>query len=337
MKPLLRCNIKTFVRSKEKVLAVCTTALGDLTLCTPAIAALSQVFLVDGLCHEKRAPLLQNSPRINRLYTYRNNDFKRAWLALKLRSNYYKRVAILHANDDIKRLLPWLRYEKAYNIQGWDEPRLRLQSLYRDRGTMHAIDLPLMVGTACGAAMPPLAQRKPEVFLSADELEYGRAWLASQGADERPLVGLVPGGAYPRLKRWPAANFGKLAKDLHAMGLQVVVLAAPNEKGLLEAMRLAGANNFIAAFNLPLRSLCAIIARFKIMITNDTGPLHLAHALGTPTLSLFGLTNPDVLAPRAAIHSVISSYRQLNEHNHEQVMSLISYQEVWQAAQAALS
>jgi ADP-heptose:LPS heptosyltransferase len=316
-------------------LAVCTTAIGDTMFCTPAIAALAEVFTLDVLCHVKRAPLLQNNPHINKIYAYRNNGLRRAAAALRMLPNHYRRIAILHANDDVKKILPFLRYQSAWNIQGWNDDKLKLKALYRDIGKMHVIDMPLLVAQACGAVMPPLPQRKPQLFLSPAEITRARIWLAQNGyKDKAPLVGLVVGGSSLE-KRWPISRFTRLALDLQRQGVQTVVIGGKNEAGL--AAEMAKSTKIIPALELDLRLLCALTAQLTLLVGNDTGPLHIAHALDIPSVSLFGITNPAIIAPRHPLHRVLSAHSFLSSCGRDQIMEQISYDDVWLAVAKELA
>ena len=319
-----------------KILALCTTAIGDVMFCTPAIAALSKIASVDVLCHYRRAPLLWHNPHIAKIYTYHNNDFRRARLALQLLPRHYDLVAVLHANDDVKRLLRFVRYHKGYNIQGWREPYLKMTALYRDRATMHSLDLPLMVAEACGAPVPPLEQRTPQIYLTEADGKAAEQWLAQQKVNPAaPLVGMVIGGS-AKIRHWPVERFARLAKELSAQhGCEIVVIGSRNEAPLLAGMYQAGAANLKLAFDMDLRLLCAIMARLAVLVTNDTGPMHLAHGLGIGAVALFGVSNPDLIAPRTALQEIICAYDKKAAPG-ENSMSNIDYDTVKGAVLRAL-
>jgi heptosyltransferase-2 len=115
---------------------------------------------------------------------------------------------------------------------------------------------------------------------------------------DEPLAVLNPGANNPA-KRWPAERFGRLAAWLETdMGLRVAVNAGPGEEELARSVcAAAGACGVTGVVSLAgngqtLAALKAILERAKLLITNDTGPRHLAAALGTPTVALFGPTDP---------------------------------------------
>ena len=322
----------------KRVLAICTTAIGDLMFCTPAIAALARAHgRVDMISHARRATLLKHNHHIENLYTFRTNPIQQKLLAWKLRKKHYDMVAILHANRSVLDLLPHLHYEQAFHIAAdWgDRPDLRLKAIARP-SELHVIDLPLLVARACGAETPALTERVPQLFLTNNELDNARRWLIKRKVDlDRPIVGLVVGGTEEN-KRWPVENFARLAMALHENGVQVVVIGSGNEKKLLYAMRAMGACNLLPAFAVDLRLLSSLIKYCKLLVSNDTGPLHLAHALRVPSVSFYGPHDPREHIARYEGHLIFSARSQLSQENKDHIMTLIPFAPVWRAVERTL-
>jgi ADP-heptose:LPS heptosyltransferase len=118
--------------------------------------------------------------------------------------------------------------------------------------------------------------------------------LATQALFPAPLERLVvvhPGASDPR-RRWPAARFAAVADALAANGASIVISAGPDEatlaQELADHMRHRAVN---LAGRLPLPALCGLLERACMIVSNDTGPLHLALALGRPAVGVFWLTN----------------------------------------------
>ncbi len=286
--------------SRERVLALCTTALGDTLLCTPALIALGRRFVLEVVVHQHQRPLLLGNPHLQRLYPYRNNPAFRLGLGLWLKRRAYHRLVVLHANRDVLGLLRRLRYEQAANLQGWEDPRLRLQHLETPR-KWHVVDKRLALAAWAGA---PEGEPRLRVFLHPRELAQGQAWLREHGLDH-PRVALCPGAAYP-YKMWPAEYFGRLARGLREQGAAVLLLGSRRERELLRQVQQAAGLALPAAVGLPLRLAAAVLAGCDLLVSNDTGPLHLAQAVDTPVLGLFGPTDPDTIGPRGGPHRVLS-------------------------------
>lgn len=282
--------------SRPRVLAACTTAIGDTMFCSPALVAMGRSFDVDVLVHQKRRPLLQENPYISRLYPYRNNGFSRTYVAASLAGKRYQSLVVLHANDDLIKLMPHLRYDRAVNIQGWQDPKLRLEALPRNP-KVHAVDERLRLAQWAGAEIQP-QDRFMRMFLRPEEGEYAEGWLRKLGMrPDRLRVGLVL-GASAQYRRWQAERFGRVAAALYSKGVEVIHIGDGSERDLARRAEDAAGRHFHKGYNLSLRLLGAVLSRLDLVISNDTGPLHLGQAVQTPVLGLFGPTDPAKVGPR---------------------------------------
>jgi heptosyltransferase-1 len=125
---------------------------------------------------------------------------------------------------------------------------------------------------------------------------------------ERPFALINPGAAWPN-KRWPPDRFGEVAAFLRDVrGLPSFVLWGPGEEGLAGAVveRSGGAARVAPATRVT--DLVAVCRAASLMVSGDTGPLHIAAAVGTPTVSLFGPTDPQRNGPWTAEDLTVSRY-----------------------------
>lgn len=132
----------------------------------------------------------------------------------------------------------------------------------------------------------------PSLHLAVSDEERSAAGLLLQGVEERFVV-LNPGGNKHR-KRWPAERFAAVGRHLAAQhGLRVVVNGSPGERAIVRAV-CDGVQDSIDLVErgVTLGALKGVIERASLVITNDTGPRHIAAALGTPLVTLFGPTDP---------------------------------------------
>ncbi len=157
------------------------------------------------------------------------------------------------------------------------------------------------------AGFGPIETANPELWLSREEREQGRALLAARRVDpERILVGLHP-GAGAKTKRWGADRYGRLIERMvRELNVQVLVLGGPEDEEEIQTA-LAGLRWATAARRvidlggrLPdLRAFMAVVRECTLFIGNDSGPSHIASALGVPLLCLFSGTNdPAEWGPR---------------------------------------
>lgn len=145
-------------------------------------------------------------------------------------------------------------------------------------------------------ADPSIPLGAMELAVTAQEASAGRSALEQAGLrTEQEFAVLNPGGNNPA-KRWPAERFAALARWLRDdQRLEVVVAGSPGERALSEQVATLArlpVSRALPTVGLTLGSLKAVLQRAAILVTNDTGPRHIAAALGTPVVTLFGPTDP---------------------------------------------
>ncbi len=161
----------------------------------------------------------------------------------------------------------------------------------------------LLAGGENGRAVDP-ADLAPPSFSAADEARVGAALRAAGLSPGAPYAVLNPNaGALSLERRWPAPCFGELAARLALEGrLAVVLIGSRGERPYTEQVReLSGerARGSVVdlAGELSTKELAALLARAAVVVSNDSGPMHLAAALGAPTVGLFGPETPVMYAP----------------------------------------
>jgi len=130
--------------------------------------------------------------------------------------------------------------------------------------------------------------------------EYGRTAVSVASPSgllvggDGPLIGLFPGGNAPA-RRWAPASFATLAARLAGRGARVVVFGGPAERALTAHVAGHAATDLGGQTDLPL--LAAGLAACDLVVSNDSGPLHMAAAVGTPTISFWGAGDPRITGP----------------------------------------
>jgi heptosyltransferase II len=140
------------------------------------------------------------------------------------------------------------------------------------------------------------------IALPAPDLEEAGERLRRLGVDPaRPLVALCPGASYGPAKRWPAGSFAAAAALIQERhGAEVLIVGSAAETDIAEAVRKAMRRQpRILTGSTTLRQLMGVLARSTVVISNDTGPMHLANALGVPVVGVFGPTDPSATGPFA--------------------------------------
>jgi heptosyltransferase-2 len=175
--------------------------------------------------------------------------------------------------------------------------------------------LPRMIDRCAALALPegaahPVAWPQPELKIPQAEAE---AWRTRNGlgSDARPIIALAPGAVGPS-KRWPIAAYAEVARALTAQNFTVWVLGSPNESSLAaEIIRVAGPA--VRDLTSPdLRNAVLALRLARAAISNDSGLLHVAAAMGTPAIGIFGPTSPWHWAPLNPLAAVIETKTELS-------------------------
>ena len=152
--------------------------------------------------------------------------------------------------------------------------------------------------------------REPDSSLNVSEerrLE-ALALLRESGArDSRQLVALCPGSTNSRAKRWPSERFAALADMLaERAGAQVILVGAGEELDISEEVaRLARRRPLVLTGRTNLAQTAALLSVADLLVTNDTGPAHVAAAVGCPVVVIFGPTNPETTRPFSELAEVV--------------------------------
>jgi heptosyltransferase-2 len=178
-------------------------------------------------------------------------------------------------------------------------------------------------------------------------------WRARVAADGGPLVGLVPGSNAPA-RRWPVDRFAEVARALAARGARAVVMGSQAEAEMTASVASAAPSALDLGGRTDVADLAAVLSLCDLVVTNDTGAMHLAGAVGTPTVSLWGSSDPrevrQVGAPDRRVtgpdlpcrpcrrnHCARRGAGTLLAEAHEECMRLIEVRAVLDAVDAALA
>jgi heptosyltransferase-2 len=203
------------------------------------------------------------------------------------------------------------RWGYRRSLRGW----LLTRAVPRPRGLVHQSDYYRNLVAALGIAN---GDRVPRLDVPADVRDGARDMLAAAGwTPGARLLGIAPGAAYGGAKRWPPERFAAVAAELaRAHGLVPVLVGSEADRAAtcaigaeLEKINRAGQKP--AAINLAGRTdvpqLAGVLALCAAFVSNDSGAMHLAAAVGTPVLALFGPTDERVTAPVAARARVLTA------------------------------
>ena len=154
-----------------------------------------------------------------------------------------------------------------------------------------------------GLVGQPAGDDAPAVRPTNDWREEASRLWPDEG---RWRVALQPGAQYGPAKRWPADRFAQAAGRLIDAGATVAVVGGPSDREVADEVLGAEGRALDFVGRTSVGSLAAVLEGADVLITNDTGPMHLAAAVGTPTVALFGSTNPIWTRPYGEGHRVLS-------------------------------
>lgn len=290
------------------VLVVRLGALGDVVHTIPATAALRTAFPdagIDWLVDAKHRAIVDLVTTIDRVVPLEQPTLS-GWSAVvqALRRTRYD-VAI-----DLQGLLKsavLARASGAARVVGFSIWHLREKTarpFYSDAHDAeggHVIAKNLRLLRALGVDDRTI--RFPLADPPSAALDYLRQRLGA-----RPFGLINAGAAWPN-KRWPPERFGQLAAFLRdACGVVPVILWGPGEEALAATVVAASSGTAMEAPPTTVTDLVALARAAALVVSGDTGPLHIATAVGTPTVSLFGPTDPQRNGPFDAADAVISRY-----------------------------
>jgi len=173
--------------------------------------------------------------------------------------------------------------------------------------------LPRMVDRCAALALPatePLPKEWPHPELKVPAAEFA-AWRQRLGlGTDSDAIALAPGAVGPS-KRWPAEYFAELARRHLAQGYSIWVLGGPGEKEIAEKIAQPDPTRIRDLTGPDLRNAIVALAAARVAVSNDSGLLHVAAALGTPSIGIFGPTSPWHWAPLNPIAAVIETTTEL--------------------------
>ncbi|MCA1557319.1 MAG: glycosyltransferase family 9 protein, partial [Acidobacteria bacterium] len=172
-----------------------------------------------------------------------------------------------------------------------------------DAKEKHAVDRYLDVLVPLGIRD---AQRKPRLRARSEDYSAVEAMLKKAKADMGvPLMGLFPGAGHPS-RRWPLARFSELADMLTRNDeVRIIVFAGPEESEMVAEVKSSFPRSTIVLDRLTIPQLAAAMSRLSVLVSNDTGPMHVAAAVGTNVVLLLDRRAPHTYLPVEGQHRII--------------------------------
>ncbi len=297
--------------SFKNILIIKPSSLGDIVMALPALTALHKSFpdaRISWLIRPEFAPLLENHPHLSDIILFDRKFLGKAWfhpraLACLLSLIRRLRRSKFDAVIDLQGLfrtasLAWLSGCKER--LGMANARELANIFYthkteQNQDCIHAVDYYLKVVRDMGVSKMQVQFVLPVDSGAADSADR---LLTGHHIKRDDYAVFVPGSAH-KSKCWPAQNFASLAEKMTSQfGLSIVVVGTRPEKTITE--RIVSGAGVLVTDLAGLTSLPELVVLFKqarIVVSNDTGPGHIAAALGVPLVMIFGPSNPIRLLP----------------------------------------
>lgn len=305
---------KEDIRPEEikDILVIRTAYIGDVIMTLPLLKPLKKRFKrarIAFLTGTKAAEVLVNNPYVDEIITYDPFWFypsKKGEYPGFIRELRKRRFdLVIEARGDIREitLLAWplkARYRVSYGVGGGG---FLLTHAVPHEKVNHRVDYHLGIARFLGC---DASAAEWGIYLTEDEQKKVKELLSREGADlNRPIVGIHP-GSRKELKCWSPGGYAKIGDYLTEQGYTVLLTGAPDEVQLVDKVKslMKGKAIFLAG-KTTLRELAGVIGRCSLFVCNDSSPMHIAAAMKTPTVAIFGPSKSIDTGPYGKGHIVV--------------------------------
>jgi len=293
----------------ERILIVAPSWVGDAILSEPLVAVLREPLgepIVDVLAPPWCAPVYARMRGIGRIV---ENPLghgelglgRRRALAREIRARAYTRAFVL-PNSFKSALIPWfagIPRRIGYAGEGRRALLTETRRLYRTAS-------PRLVDRFVGLAVPEgrLIPTPPAPVLVPNAANAGAAMRALKLSTHRPIAIFCPGAEYGPAKRWPAEHFIALARRLLEEGYAVWLLGSPNDQAAALPIGAAIPGVLDLTGRTDLGTAIDLLSLASVVVSNDSGLMHAAAAVGRPLVALFGSSSPDYTPPLSPLAQI---------------------------------
>ena len=293
-------------------LVVQTSFLGDMVLTTPLLAYLADAGPVDVVCTPAASALLANHPSVRDVIVYDKRGRDRGSmgvvrLAMRLRERAYTAAYLAQGSVRSGALAFMARIPERVGFVT-SAGRWFYTTRVAPIDNMHHAARLLSLGTRDPLRDVPVAQLRPRLYPGARERAQVDEVLGANAIDGEQIVTMAPGSVWAT-KRWP--YFASLAHELREVGRIAVIGAEADRPLALEIVAATKGQAVDATGRLSLLASAELIGRSALLVTNDSAPLHLASAMNTPTVAVFGPTVPEFGFGPLAAQSIVAGHTSL--------------------------
>lgn len=288
----------------KKILIIKLRGIGDVILTTIVLDTIVKEFpnaKIDFLADTPSVPLLKPLKQLSKVHAFNRKSFiKRIFTFFKIRNQKYNLILDFFSNPVSAQItffsgaeyrvgFPYKGRAYAYNYFGPSA-----------RNEFHSADLNLEMLKSIG--ITPIS-KKLYVGISDEDVRYADDYFYSYFNKSDIVFGLIPGGGW-QSKKCDPIKFAEIADEIiNKYNCKVLILWGPGDKLEAEEIISYMKNKVTLAPSTSITQMASIIKKCKLIIANDSGPMHISAAVGTPTLAIHGPTDPNLQGP----------YGELNE------------------------
>ncbi len=303
----------------RKILIINIFGIGDVLFTTPLLTNLKEQFpdlSIGYLCNRRAEDVLKNNPCVDKIFVYERDEFYKAYQQSKF--SYLKKIF------ELRQQIKQEQYDTVIDVSlnsfmsflsWWVGIKRRIGLNYKNRGFLlnkkivlkryegrHVVEYYLDILKELGI---PAEAKALKIHWTKEDTLWREEFLVKEGlAVKKPLIGFIPGGGASwgkeaSVKHWPVESYAKLADKLfEKFAAEVILMGGSEEVDLCRKVaRLTRHKPHMAAGKTSLSELAALLSCCQFVILNDGGPLHIAVAAGTKTISIFGPVDDTVYGP----------------------------------------
>ncbi len=300
----------------KDILIIRTAYIGDVVMTLPLLKPIKERFggaRVTFLTSKPAGELLTNNPYVDEVITYDPFWFypsssKKAYFEFIKKLKRRPFDLVIETRGDIREFLLLVRpldarFKVSYDVGGGG---YLLTHVVPYNGLKHKVQYHLDMAKFLGCKMQ--GEVEWGIYLTDKEKERAAAALGQLGlAGNDPFVAIHPGGRKMALKCWPLERYAAVADFIsNEFGLPVIITGSPGEVGLANKIKDAMTTTpLILAGKTTLRELAGIVTKARLVVANDSSPMHIAAAMKTPVVAVFGPSKSAETAPYGPGHIVV--------------------------------
>ena len=290
---------------RRRILIVNVNWVGDVLFSTPFIRAVRRQFpdaYIACMVVPRCAPMVEGNPDLDEVVLYDEDGIHaspsgKIRFILSLRKKRFDTAYLLHRSFTRTLLSLLAGIEKRIGYYTKKRFLLLTETIEPPAEDLHKIDYFLNVAQAEDIKADDKCY---QFFISEEERQYAQELLSNKGIlPGEKFVVLNPGGNWD-LKRWPKENFASVADGLiKGLRYKVIITGAAKDLSLANSIASLCENRPIILCGVTtLKQIGAVMEKASLVISGDSGPMHISAAAGTPTIAIFGPTSADITGPR---------------------------------------